>query len=499
MTRPATTPAAHSAATPPRTSNSVGTGALWAAGLAALALPFALAFDHGGTGVPTQAVAAVVVLVLLGVCALVAPWPLVERSWPLAAVGLLAAFCAWTAVSAAWSRAVGDAVNDADRVGMYVAAFSLAVVTLRLPGLRRVVPDVLLLGVVVVALYALAGRLLPDLFEVERSSHAGDRLDQPLGYWNAVGILTGFGVLLAAAVAADERRAWWYRALACAAGVPCGLACYLTLSRASWAAVGAGLAVLVLLRPRVTALVAAGLAVGSAGLLAVLLRAFDGALYLDRGEAAQASDGPPVFVAMLVLAAVAGAALAVLLRRGPEGRIARVPRAGALAAGVVAAVLAAGMAISFFSERTEEISKSADRVTSLKTYRGDYWRVGLGSFADHPLAGVGTASFQVEWIRERDSEARVFAFDAHSLYVETMAELGLVGALLLGGLFWAVAGGVRRHWRAVPDDPLLAAGAAVLAAYAVHAGLDWDWEVPSVTLVALLAAAAVVQRPADEP
>jgi hypothetical protein len=29
----------------------------------------------------------------------------------------------------------------------------------------------------------------------------------------------------------------------------------------------------------------------------------------------------------------------------------------------------------------------------------------------------------------------------------------------------------------------------------VHAGLDWDWEMPSVTLVALLLAAAVIQRP----
>jgi hypothetical protein len=458
-----------------------------------------LAFDHGGTGVPTQAVAAVVVLALLGVCAACAPWPLVERPWPLLAVVSLGALAAWTALSTTWSRAAGDAVNDADRVGLYAAAFGLAVVTMQLPALRRVAPAVLLLGVVVVALYALVGRLLPDLFEVKRSSLAGDRLDQPLSYWNAMGILTGFGVLLAAAVAGDERWPSWKRALACAAGVPCGLACYLTLSRASWAAVAAGLIVLVLLRPWVASVVAAGLAVVSAGLLAVLLRVFDGALYLDRGAGAQASDGPPVFVAMLLLSALAGAVLARLLRRGDDRQLPRLRSAGALAAGVVVAVLVAGMTISFFAERTEKISKSADRVTSFKTYRGDYWRVAVGSFADHPLAGAGTASFQVEWIRERDSEARVFAFDAHSLYLETLAELGIVGFVLLGGVVYGVAGGMRRRRWAWPDDPLLAAAAAVLGAYAVHAGLDWDWEMPAVTLVALLAAAAVVQRPEPEP
>jgi O-antigen ligase len=166
---------------------------------------------------------------------------------------------------------------------------------------------------------------------------------------------------------------------------------------------------------------------------------------------------------------------------------------GWLAVAVTAGVLAAGFAISFTAERTEEISKSAERVTTFKTYRGDYWRVALGSFADHPVAGVGTRGFQVEFLREHDT--RVFADDAHSLYIETLAELGLVGFLLLAALIAAVAGGLRRAYRAAPGDPLVVAAAAVLAAFAVHAGMDWDWEVPAVTLPALLLAAAVVQRP----
>jgi O-antigen ligase len=135
-------------------------------------------------------------------------------------------------------------------------------------------------------------------------------------------------------------------------------------------------------------------------------------------------------------------------------------------------------------------------VTTVKTYRGAYWRVALESFADHTLAGVGTGGFHVEWWRERDSDQ--FAYDAHSIYVETLAELGLVGGALLVAFGATILLGMRRRWRAVPDDPLLAAAAGVLAAFAVHAGLDWDWELPAVTLVALLAAAAAIQRPDGE-
>ncbi|HEX8742978.1 MAG TPA: O-antigen ligase family protein [Thermoleophilaceae bacterium] len=461
--------------------------------MALLASPAVLAFDRGGSGASAQALGAVLAFGLLGVCAVLAPWPLVERAWPLRALLALLAFAGWTALSAAWSPALGDAVNDADRLGFYAGVFFLAVVAMSDPRARALAPDVLLWGIAVVALYALAGRLLPDLVEVARSGAAGDRLDQPLTYWNAMGAFTGFGALLATAVAAGERRPLAYRAAACAAGVPCALACYLTFSRASWAAVGAGLAVLSLLRPRVATLTAAGLWLLATALLAGLLRAFPAALHLDRGAAAQASDGPPVALAALLLAALAAAAFARVVRGRAAGALPP-RRAGPLAVGAVALVLAAGVGVSFVAERSEDIGTGAARVTTLKTYRGDYWRVALGSFAGHPAAGTGTAGFRVEWIRERDS--RVFAADAHSLYFETLAELGLVGAVLLAALVAAVTGGLRRLWRVAPEDPLLPAAAAVLGAFAVHAGLDWDWEMPSVALVALLLAAAAVQRPA---
>ena len=49
----------------------------------------------------------------------------------------------------------------------------------------------------------------------------------------------------------------------------------------------------------------------------------------------------------------------------------------------------------------------------------------LEAWADQPLAGIGSGGFQVHWLRERDRVDP--SGDAHSLYIETAAELGVVG------------------------------------------------------------------------
>ena len=81
--------------------------------------------------------------------------------------------------------------------------------------------------------------------------------------------------------------------------------------------------------------------------------------------------------------------------------------------------------------------------------------------------------------------------DAHSLYLETAAELGLVGLAALLALLGGVAAAARRA-RAP-------AATAALAAWAVHAGVDWDWELPALTLVAVLLAGRVIAAAEPEP
>jgi tetratricopeptide (TPR) repeat protein len=116
----------------------------------------------------------------------------------------------------------------------------------------------------------------------------------------------------------------------------------------------------------------------------------------------------------------------------------------------------------------------------------------LSTAAERPLLGSGAGTFDIAWYRERPGQVGVR--DAHSLYLETLAELGVPGLLLLSAalLVPLVAACSRRGWAA-------ATAAGAFAAYLVHAGLDWDWEVPAVTLAALACAAAMLAaaRPAN--
>jgi hypothetical protein len=118
--------------------------------------------------------------------------------------------------------------------------------------------------------------------------------------------------------------------------------------------------------------------------------------------------------------------------------------------------------------------------------RSAYWRVAARMVEREPLLGEGAGSFTRTWLRERPvaNEAR----DAHNLYLETLAELGPVGLVLLVLVLAAPFAALRRVWR----DPSAPVAVGVLIAYLTHAGVDWDWEIPLLTLIALACGAALV-------
>lgn len=493
MSEPAT-PEAQTSTSAARRESVRATLPLWAGGAFALLSPTALAFfKAGGYPVEWQAKALIVVLCLLALVAALGPWPPFGGRRPLAALAALLALTAWTAVSVSWARVLGDAAHDVVRLSLYSAVFALALAAAGAPRLRRLAPDVLLAGAAVVALYALAGRLLPDLVEQRVSEVAGERLNQPLTYWNALGILMSIGVLLGAAVAGDEERPRAWRAIACGLAVPCGVAAYLTYSRGSWIALGVGLVALVLARPARATAASAALALGGTLAMVAVLQAFPAVLDLDTDDL----SGQGAVAA--ALCAASAAACAGAYWRAARGRLAtgplpigRGPRTAVVAA-TAALVIAGAVFVATRGETTEGLPTGTGRLVSVETNRGAMWRVGLEAFRDHPLTGVGSASFSVEWLRERDEPQR--ALDAHSLYVETLCELGIVGALLLAAFGAALAAGIRGTARAAPGDPVATAATAVLAAFAVHAAFDWDWEMPAVSLVVLVLAAMALRAP----
>jgi hypothetical protein len=118
--------------------------------------------------------------------------------------------------------------------------------------------------------------------------------------------------------------------------------------------------------------------------------------------------------------------------------------------------------------------------------RLDAWHVAARDAHHHLLAGSGPGTFEPYWNRHRPSALELR--DAHNLYIETLAEEGIVGLVLLAvALAVPLAAAVRaRRHRLGPA----AAGAYV--AYLVHASVDWDWELPAITLTALFCGAALV-------
>ena len=117
--------------------------------------------------------------------------------------------------------------------------------------------------------------------------------------------------------------------------------------------------------------------------------------------------------------------------------------------------------------------------------RVDYWSVAWSQWQENTSLGAGAGTFARYWERE---ETVVAVRDAHSLYLETLAELGPVGlGLLLGALAIPLLAAPKGR-----AHPLTGVGASAYTAYLVHAGLDWDWEMPAVTLAGLLCGVALL-------
>lgn len=134
-------------------------------------------------------------------------------------------------------------------------------------------------------------------------------------------------------------------------------------------------------------------------------------------------------------------------------------------------------------------------VPRLLQARGDYWHAAWQVAVRHPLGGSGAGTFDLGWAAYGDLTRWDLALDAHSLYLETLAELGIVGLVLVLGLLVPAAAALRSNRLSTGANAALA-GSVV---YLVHAGVDWDWEMPAVTVVGLacLAAAGVGRRGAN--
>lgn len=483
-----------------------------------LALPGLLivffGFREGGYFVGSHALVAGALLVFLVLRITLARDPFLGiTAWVAAVAVPLALFTVWVLISGSWGPP-HRALLEYDRALMYLLGF-IALATL--PGSRERTAWTIrgmAAGIVIVCGAGLITRVLPEVWTIDNEL-AEDRLSFPITYWNALGVLGAIGVVFALHLTTSLREPRWVR-VAAAAVIPILVATvYLTFSRGGIAAGLIGIVVLFLVgRP-------GGFATG----LAAVLPACALVLVVAAGADAIASDDPSGPAAVeegkgIALAIAAAIAFAVAVRwaglavdrrlaerferRGPwELR----KLAGAYAGGAVVTLLVAlavgapGMVERQY-DRFVEGDQTSDEDLRERLFdpgnngRIEEWRVAINAFESEPLRGTGAGTYQLHWARERPIYLDVT--DGHSLYVEVLGELGIVGLGLLLAALGALMAGLASRIRG-PDRGLAAVAFAATVTWALHAGLDWDWEMPVVTFWVFALGAVILAAPADRP
>jgi hypothetical protein len=483
------------------------------AGAVAL-LVFVLALQEGGFGLTARGLGAIAVwwALLVGVALGALPLGRVPRA-VLVGGGLLAAFALFTLLSAFWAADAAGAVAEFNRVAFYLGVFLLAALASS-RATAAAWSDGIALGLVAVAVIALASRFFYGSFPTQGLPEflpaAETRLSYPVGYWNGLAILVALALPLLLRAATTWRRPLARgAALAPAPALPAvallassrgglatafvGAVAFLALSRRRWAALGA--------------LLCAG--AGSALALALLLR-YDELVDGPLGSHAADEQGLNAAFLLVAVCLLTGGAYAVLSAL-PAVRV-PAPVGWATAAAVLVAA-AVAVAVADPGERFAEFREPPPEgpveqegftrqhlASAAGSSRWQFWEAAVEQWRTALLRGRGAGSYEAWWARH--GTTRQVARDAHSLYLETLGELGLVGlALLVAALAtpFAAAGARLRAMRRGEGETLAAFAAGGLA-FLVALGLDWMWELPVVAVVGmaflgLLVGRATLPRP----
>lgn len=475
-----------------------------------------LAFQAGGFYPSSWGIVAAVGIVAFAIRLVTIDRPLAGLSvWTAVSLGAMALFGAWVLLSSTWSDATGRAQVEFARVAAYLAVFALcATLAPRENRLRWAIRGVAV-AIFVVCVAALITRLRPDI--LAETGRLPSRLDYPITYWNALGMLGAVGTILGLHLSSDSGEPRVVRVLAAAIPPVTACAVYFTLSRGG-IVVGIGGLVLYLVLGFSRATPGALLAIVPPSAIA-LKHAYDADLLVTASYTTSAGTAQGHDVAGVLLACVGAAVVLRALTLLIDAGLARAPgpervpvrvRAGAVAVAVVLAVvvLVAAGAPSYARGQVDRFLNSAPETSSTPDVRQRltvvnnngrvaHWRVALDAFRSQPFHGTGAGTFQNEWNQHRRSVVQVI--DAHSLYIETLGELGVVGLALIATMLISLLAGLAWRLR-LPGRPPVAAVLAAVAAWAVHAGVDWDWELVAVSVwVFGLAGIALAPAVAPEP
>ncbi|HEX2392261.1 MAG TPA: O-antigen ligase family protein [Solirubrobacterales bacterium] len=467
-----------------------------------------LALAGGGFALADRHIAGLMVwLILVGMLALgAAGRATLGRSfyWTGGLVGVLALF---SASSSLWSGSIELSVIEADRVLVYLGFFLAAFLIAQTGQRRQRFGEGIGIGLIGISLLAVGSRLLPDVFSIAEGPGSGPRLSYPLGYWNADGLTFGMAAALCLWMSRRSLNAG-LRWLAVVSLPAILLALYFTYSRGGLLALLIACGCLIALSHDRLWLLAT-LAIGAVGALPAVL-----AVQARRSLAENLADphiaGQGVTVLSVLLAGtLLAAGLLWALRQAERrqgqltGRALALSRDPRILKGIALAlaVIAIGAAVAVGGRAWHQFTSPDLKFPSQPEAhfgqlsgagRNEFWRVALDAFAEQPVLGHGAGTYRLSWHLLRHNSVQ--NTDAHSLYLQGFAELGVLGGILVLAMVGTLLGTGFAAWRAARGArrELYAAMLAICLAFAVGAAIDWFWQIAVVAGVFFLASGVLV-------
>jgi O-Antigen ligase len=426
--------------------------------------------------------------------------PIPRSKGSVVATSFFALYAGWTFLSLLWSPDRGAAWLGAGQTLFYLLVFWIAVGLISRGASRRWVLLASVLGPAAVAMFTVLA-LLPHLGEL----FDRNRLLGSVGYFNGEAAFLLVPFWAAIYLAGSRRVSPIIRGLILAGAVPGSALIILTQSRGAMVAVVISSFVYFLLSCQrlrgLLALTPIAVAVylcfpGLNSVYLELLHSGDPASVLNR-------------VLPLVWLTTAGAGLYGFFwglideRWKLSAGAARAVGVIVLAGGLVVLSLGAYRAyeragedpLAWSGEKwqafvaNDKAGQEQSRYLSISGMgRFTYWQVAWEDFSSHPVLGIGTQNYEETYYNLR-KELAGSVRQPHSLPLEILAERGAVGGVLfLGILTTCLAAGLRRGFRRLDaeDRALTGALAASVFYWLVHSSFDWFWQIPAVTLTAIL-------------
>jgi hypothetical protein len=514
---------------------------IWVAPIAGLVgLWVWLAFSSGGY-IARQWLLPSLALGLFGlVVSLLGAYPRRPRQLSLALLALFGCYSLWVALSALWADSTTRVWMESGRTFSYLLVFGLALVYFTDPAARRwfryllMVAAFLLLAVCVWRLWstdAIVGLFIQN------------RLAYPVSYSNnaAALFLVAFWPLMWLAAGPEERAPVRGAAIGLATGL-LGLAIMTQSRGAIWSLAITVVFMFIVSPARIRLLLYL--------LVPAALMVYEfphlNRYWLDGPEVVGGGLGARTLVLASITAAFIGMILSLLERWVKVSRKMKAIFGGIVIIGVVASLVYGsinltsdfGGPLKWMSQTWRQFTgqtagpsetSSASRFTIVSSSgRVGIWKVAWQEFESAPVLGVGADNFVFQYNRLRTTETYK-PQQAHSIELQVLGDTGLVGGVLVfGGILLALAGllwprctagwrGARETWlrRRRHVDASIASGAsarwcnprwgtdpraygwemALLAGagyWLVHASVDWLWQMPGVSIPALLFVAAGV-------